>query len=70
MSGVETRVFGGVGIWSVGKGRRGKKRREAEGSRGKDDARRSTGRGRGGGERLAVAVGGQAGTRGGAKDAK
>lgn len=39
MSGVETRVFGGVGIWSVGRGRRGKKRREAKGGKGKDDAR-------------------------------
>lgn len=44
MSGVETRVFGSAGIWSMGRGRRGKKRREAEGGRGKDDARRSTGR--------------------------
>lgn len=39
MSGVETRVFEGVGIWGVGRGRRGKKRREAEGGKGKDDAR-------------------------------
>lgn len=39
MSGVETRVFGGVGIWRVGRGRRGKKRREAKGGKGKDDAR-------------------------------
>lgn len=71
MSGVETRVFGSVGIWSVGRGRRGKKRREAEGGRGKDDAKRSTGwNGEGEGEKLAVAVGGQAGVRGGAKDAK
>lgn len=39
MSGVETRVFEGVGIWGVGRGRRGKKRRAAEGGKGKDDAR-------------------------------
>lgn len=31
-------MFGGVGIWGVGRGRRGKKRREVKGSRGKDDA--------------------------------
>lgn len=37
--GVETRIFGGMGVWDVGKGRRGKKRREAEGGKGKDDAR-------------------------------
>lgn len=32
-------MFGGMGIWGVGRGRRGKKRREAEGGKGKDDAR-------------------------------
>lgn len=57
-------MFGGVGIWGVGRGRRGKKRREAEGGRGKDDAKWRTG------GKLAVAVGGWAGERGGAKDAK
>lgn len=75
MSGVETRVFGGVGIWGVGRGRRGKKRRAAEGGKGKDDARWRTRRWRteweGGRERLAVAVGRRAGEqRGVAKDAK
>lgn len=70
MSGVETRVFGGVGIWGVGRGRRGKKRRAAEGGKGKDDARWRT-EWEGGRERLAVAVGRRAGElRGVAKDAK
>lgn len=74
MSGVETRVFKSVGIWGVGRGRRGKKRREVEGGKGKDDARWRTrkrrteqegeGKTRGGGR--------QAGreTKGEAKDAK
>lgn len=64
-------MFGGVGVWGVGRGRRGKKRREVEGGKGKDDARRKRGEDAGGErERLAVAVGGRTGTRGGAKDAK
>lgn len=64
-------MFGGVGIWGVGRGRRGKKRREVKGSRGKDDAewrsRKTGGRGR-----LAVdeRAGGRAEERGEAKDAK
>lgn len=61
MSGVETRVFGGVGIWSMGRGRRGKKRREAQRVVEEKTTRGGVQDEGGEGERLAVAVGGQAG---------
>lgn len=70
MLGVETRVFGGMGIWSVGRGRRGKKRREAEGVVEEKTTRGGVRDGGETGEKLAVAVGRKAGARGGAKDAK